>query len=51
MPRSGHSPTLIAVIAIGYAVVAAGYWLTGRQPAGPGVGGSMPTDFAQRSSS
>jgi MFS family permease len=52
MPSSGHSPTLIAVIAIGYAVVAAGYWLTGRHSAGPGSGGSsIPTDFAQRSSS
>ncbi len=52
MPSNGHSPTLIAVIAIGYAVVAAGYWLTGRHSAGPGVGGSStPADLAQRSSS
>jgi MFS family permease len=51
MPLSGKSPALIAVIAIGYAVVAAGYWILGRHSAGPGVGGSMPTDFAQRSSS
>jgi len=38
MPRSGHSPALIAAIAIGYAVVAVAYWLTGRRSAGPGVG-------------
>ena len=51
MPLSGHSPTLIGVIAVGYALVATGYWLTGRHSAGPGVGGSMPTDAAQVSSS
>ncbi|HUC27828.1 MAG TPA: MFS transporter [Streptosporangiaceae bacterium] len=51
MPLSGHSPALITVIAVGYALVAAGYWLTGRHSAGPGVGGSMPTDAAQVSNS
>ena len=51
MPLSGHSPALIGVIAVGYALVAACYWLTGRHSAGPGVGGSMPTDAAQVSSS
>jgi MFS family permease len=52
MPKSGHSPGLMGVIAIGYAVVAVGYWITGRQSAGRGVGGaSMPADLAQRSSS
>ena len=51
MPTSGHSPALVAVIAIGYAVVAAGYWLTGRHSAGPGVGGPTPADLAQPSSS
>ena len=51
MPLNGKSGTLIAVIAVGFAVVAAGYWLTGRHPSGPGVGGSMPADLAQRSSS
>jgi MFS family permease len=51
MPLSGHSPVLIGVIAVGYALVAVVYWLTGRHSAGPGVGGSIPTDAAQASSS
>ena len=51
MPLSGHSPTLIVVIAVGYALVAAGYWLTGRHSAWPGAGGSIPADAAQISSS
>jgi MFS family permease len=51
MPLSGHSPVLIGVIAVGFALVAVVYWLTGRHSAGPGVGGSIPTDAAQASSS
>jgi MFS family permease len=52
MPLNGHSPVLVGVIAIGYAVVAVVYWLTGRHSAGRGVGGgSIPADLAQRSSS
>jgi len=52
MPRSGKSPGLIEFVAIGYAVVAAGYWLAGRHSAGPGVGGeSSPAAAAQSSSS
>jgi MFS family permease len=51
MPLSGHSPVLVAVIAAGFALVAVVYWLTGRHSAGPGVGGSIPTDAAQVSSS
>ena len=51
MPLSGHSPVLIGVIACGYALVAVVYWLTSRHSAGPGVGGSIPTDAAQASSS
>jgi len=31
MPRSGHSPALIAAVAIGFGVVAVAYWLTGRR--------------------
>ena len=42
MPRSGHSPELIAAIALGFAVVAVSYWLTGRHSAGPGVGADSP---------
>jgi MFS family permease len=52
LPLSGRSPLLITVIACGFAVVAAAYWLTGRHSAGPGVGGgSSPADSAQASSS
>jgi MFS family permease len=54
MPLDGKSHTLVAVIAIGYALVAIGYWLTGRHSAGPGIGGSggtIPADAAHFSSS
>jgi MFS family permease len=52
MPENGKSPALIVVVAVGYAVVAAGYWLTGRHSAGPGAGGSsMPAAAAQARSS
>jgi MFS family permease len=51
MPLTGHSPVLIGVIAVGFALVAVVYWLTGRHSAGPGVGGSIPTDAAQVSNS
>jgi len=51
MPLSGHSPVVIVVIAAGYALVAICYWITGRHSAGPGVGGSIPSDSAQVSSS
>jgi len=51
MPLDGKSPTLLAIVAIGYAVVAVAYWLTGRHSAGRGVGGSIPSDVPQRSSS
>src|SRR5580704_2874273 len=56
MPLNGKSHALIAVIAVGYAVVAAGYWLAARHSAGS-VGGGLdggtlsPSDAAQRSSS
>jgi MFS family permease len=52
MPLDGKSRSLIAAIAVGYAVVTVGYWLTGRHSAGPGVGGSsIPADTAQASNS
>jgi MFS family permease len=51
MPLSGHSPALMGVIAVGYALVAGAYWLTGRHSSGPGTGGSIPADAAQVSSS
>ncbi len=52
MPVTGRSRVLIGLVAVGYAVAAAGYWLLSRQtptgdvPAGPG-----PSPPAQRSSS
>ena len=52
MPLDGKSYALIAVISVGYAVVAAGYWLTGGHSAGRGVGGTaIPSDLAQPRSS
>ena len=53
MPLSGRSHALVGVLAVGYVVVAAGYWLAARHPAGPADGGgiSSPTDSAQRRSS
>ena len=55
MPDSGHSPLLIALVAAGFAVVAAAYWLAaGRGQSAPGAaagGGTIPSATAQRSSS
>lgn len=51
MPVTGRSPQLVAAVGAGYAALTAGYWLTGRHSAGPGVGGSMPADAAQVSNS
>jgi MFS family permease len=56
MPLNGKSHALIAVVAVGYAVVAGGYWLAARHSAGSVAGGLdggtlSPSDAAQRSSS
>jgi 2-(1,2-epoxy-1,2-dihydrophenyl)acetyl-CoA isomerase len=60
MPVDGHSPSLVALVAAGFAVVAAGYWLACRRDqsrsGASGAGGSrggtaMPSASAQRSSS
>jgi MFS family permease len=55
MPADGHSPLLIGLVAAGFAVVAAAYWLAagrGQSPSGPaGGGGTIPSAAAQRSSS
>jgi len=54
MPANGRSPALIALVAAGYLVAAAAYWLVGRESSG---GGSLPgppdipTRSAQSSSS
>jgi hypothetical protein len=50
MSASGHSPVLVAVVAIGFAVTAVGYWLTAGRTQEP-AGGEMPSAAAQRSSS
>jgi hypothetical protein len=52
MPADGHSPVIVGLVAAGYAILAAAYWLTTRtgQPA-PGSGGTIPSPAAQRSSS
>ena len=54
MPSNGHSPVIIALVAAGYVVAAAGYWLAGgrgQSPSGSGPGGTIPSAAAQRSSS
>jgi MFS family permease len=53
MPASGHSPVIVGLVAVGFAVAAAGYWLSSREgPDGttdyPPPG---PSTSAQRSSS
>jgi MFS family permease len=55
MPADGHSPLLIGLVAAGFAVVAAAYWLAagrGQSPPGSaGGGGTIPSAAAQRNSS
>jgi len=54
MPSNGHSPVIIGLVAAGYLVAAAGYWLAGERgqsPSGSGPGGTIPSPAAQRSSS
>jgi MFS family permease len=51
MPEDGHSPLLVALVAAGYAVVAAVYWLAaGRsQSSSGGPGAEIPSATAQSS--
>ena len=57
MPADGHSPAIVGVVAAGYAILAAGYWLaSGRGQPSPsfadsGGGTGIPSSAAQRSSS
>jgi MFS family permease len=53
MPEDGHSPVLVALVAAGYAVVAAAYWLAAgrRQPSSGGSGPEIPSAAAQSSNS
>ena len=45
MPVSGRSAAIIGLVAVGYAVTAAGYWLAARL-ASPGGGGGQPPSGA-----
>jgi MFS family permease len=49
MPEDGHSPFLVALVAAGYAVVAAAYWLAAgrRQSPSGGSGAGIPSAAAQ----
>jgi hypothetical protein len=59
MPDNGHSPAIVALVAVGFAILAAAYWLfqrMGQAPSsdpgsGSAGGGVMPSAAAQRSSS
>jgi predicted MFS family arabinose efflux permease len=52
MPADGHSPVIVGLVAAGYAILAAAYWLTARTgQSSPGSGGTIPSPAAQRSSS
>jgi len=54
MPADGHSPGLIGLVAAGYAILAAGYWLASRRDksSSDGSGTEIPsTSTAQRSNS
>jgi len=52
MPSDGHSPVIVGVVAAGYALLAAAYWLfvhVGQSS--PDSGGTIPSPAAQPSSS
>jgi MFS family permease len=53
MPEDGHSPLLVALVAAGYAAVAAVYWLAAgrRQSSSGGSGAEIPSAAAQSSKS
>jgi hypothetical protein len=54
MPSSGHSPAIVGMVAAGFAVAAAAYWLAaghGQSSSGSGDGAGIPSAAAQRSNS
>jgi MFS family permease len=55
MPLNGKSALIIGLVAIGYAITAAGYWMFSRQPPSGGIpaepGPPSPSSAAQASSS
>jgi hypothetical protein len=50
MPADGHSPAIVGVVAAGYAILAAAYWLARPRGQSSGAGGEIPTSAAQSSS-
>ena len=52
IPDTGHAPVVIALVAAGYLVAAAAYWVAGRESSGSVPGGpDIPSRSAQPSSS
>jgi len=54
LPDNGHSPVVLGLVAAGYAILAAAYWLsrpTGQSSSGSGGDGMIPSAAAQHSSS
>ncbi len=54
MPSNGHSPAVIGLVAAGFAIAAAAYWLSlrrGQSSPGSGPGPVIPSAAAQRSNS
>lgn len=52
LPKTGHSPAIVAAIAIGFGLLAIGYWLSaGRAGGVTEAGGTKPSPAAQRSNS
>jgi MFS family permease len=51
MPKTGHSYAMLILVAAGYLVAAAAYWLISRQPAAPSGPAGSPASAAQSASS
>jgi MFS family permease len=54
LPDNGHSPVILGMVAAGFAILAAAYWLsrpTGQPSSGSGGDGMIPWSAAQRRSS
>ncbi len=50
MPVTGKSAVIVGLVAVGFAVAAAGYWMAGRQPsAGGGAAGGSPGEASPSS--
>jgi MFS family permease len=54
MPANGRSPAIVGVVALGFAIAAAAYWMfvrRGQSSSGSGGGGTIPWAAAQSSNS